>query len=262
MDHDRDRALDLVEPYTRLPWVRGAYLVGSASRPFRDRISDYDVEVAVDDAAYAGLSDDEKHVFAMDPERPTRVDYEYLLRPWSELEGLVASTRDLDHHPFQHARVLYDPAGEIAPLLARIAELPDEVRNVRCRVHFLEFVAVARRVQKGLDRGGEELSLRLVSADAVAALAKLLFVLERSWPGMRHWAAEELRLLGVDEELLGRMEAALADPARDRLDDLIAAARGLLDTHGFAFHHDWPAFRTWAFISDDGKRGFATWGAR
>ena len=257
-----ERASHLVEPYTREPWVRGAYLVGSASRPFRDRVSDYDVELAVDDAAYAALSDAERHVFAMDPDQPARVDYEFFLRPWSELEGLRASTRDLDHYPFQHARMLFDRSGELAPLLAELAELPEAVRDVRCRVHYLELVAMVRRAQKCAARGGEDLNMRLVIGEAVAALAKLLFLLERSWPAMRHWAADELRLLGVDEEMLGRMRSALADPEPGLLDDLLATTRGLLDDHGYGFHHDWPAFRTWAFLSDEGKRAMATWGAR
>src|SRR5262245_54611279 len=83
-----ERARSLVEPFTRHPWVRGIYLVGSASRPFRDAVSDYDFEIAVDDVAYERLAAAEKHTFAMDPEVPTRVDYEYYLRPWSELEAL------------------------------------------------------------------------------------------------------------------------------------------------------------------------------
>ena len=132
-----ERAAQLIEPYTREPWVRGIYLVGSASRPFRDRISDYDFEIAVDDDHYARASDDERHAFSIDPGPPPRVDYEFLLRPWSELEGLVASTRDVDHYPFQHARVLFDPDGALAPLLARIAALPDDVRDVRLRVHYM-----------------------------------------------------------------------------------------------------------------------------
>src|SRR5688572_18630021 len=132
------RAAELIEPYTREPWVRGIYLVGSASRPFRDQISDYDFEVAVDDDAFARASDDERHVFSIEPGPPPRVDYEFLLRPWSELEGLVASNRDVDHYPFEHARVLYDPEGALAPLLARIAALPDAVRETRLRVHYME----------------------------------------------------------------------------------------------------------------------------
>lgn len=39
-----ERAQELSAPYTNKPGVIGIYLVGSASRPFRDRLSDYDIE--------------------------------------------------------------------------------------------------------------------------------------------------------------------------------------------------------------------------
>jgi hypothetical protein len=252
-----ERARLLVEPYTLMPWVRGVYLVGSASRPFRDAVSDYDFEIAVDDDAYAGLPDAEKHIFAMDPDAPTRVDYEFYLRPWSELEALPDSTRDLDHHPFQHAKVLYDPEGALAPLLARIAVLPEEVRSVRVRVHYLELLAARGRSAKCAQRG-ETLNARLVGADGVAAAAKLLFLLSGSWPAMRHWASHELLIAGAHAGVVEQMKAAL-DGA---VTPLVDTVRELLDAHGFDFHHDIGALRTWAFISDEGKRAFLTWAAR
>src|SRR5438093_13455579 len=58
------------------------------------------------------------------------------------------------------------------------------------------------------------------------------------------------------------VRSALADPEPGLLDDLLATTRGLLDDHGYGFHHDWPAFRTWAFLSYEGRRAMATWGAR
>jgi hypothetical protein len=252
-----ERALRLVEPYTHHAWVRGVYLVGSASRPFRDAVSDYDFEIAVDDVAYGRLTAAEKHIFAMDPEVPTRVDYEFYLRPWSELEALRTSTRDLDHYPFQHASILFDRDGDLAPLLAHIAELPAAVRAVRCRVHYLEVLAAKGRSAKCAERG-ERLNARLVAADGVAALARLLFLLHGSWPAMRHWTSHELRIAGVDRAVVERMTAALEGDVAP----LLETAREQLDAHGFDFHHDIAAFRTWAFVSDEGKRALATWGAR
>lgn len=150
-----ERAARLIEPYTREPWVRGILLVGSASRPFRDRISDYDFEIAVDDDAYA-------------------------------------------------------------------------------------------------------LNSRLVTAGAVEALAKLLFLLAGSWPALRHWTSHELRLTGVDDDLLARMAETV-----ERVDpEIVEEAHRRLDDAGFDFHRDLPTFRKWAFLSDEGKRAFAAWGAR
>ena len=256
-----ERAAELIAPYTRLPWVRGIYLVGSASRPFRDRISDYDFEVAVEDGAYAGLSDAERHVYSIEPGPPPRVDYEFLLRPWGELESLVGSTRDVDHYPFQHARVLYDPEGALARLLARIAALPDDVRDERLRVHYMELFAGSRRAAKCFDRG-ESLNARLVVAGAVEALAKLLHLLAGSWPAMRHWTSHELRLAGVDDSYVAAMTALVEHPDPARMTDVLEEANRRLDEAGVTFHRDIPALRVWAFLSPEGKRAFAAWGSR
>ncbi len=257
-----ERAAHLIKPFTRDERVLGVLLVGSASRPFRDHVSDYDFEVIVDDETYARMPDAERHQFAMDPEIPTRVDYEFLNRPWSELDGLRHSTRDLDHHPFRHAEVMYDPTGNLEPLVREIGRLPDAVRALRCRVHYLELLASTRRAAKCVDRGEDAMNLRLLAADAVAALTKLLFLLAGSWPAMRHWASHELRLLGTDPALLTRMAEALEDPRPERLSGLFEDGRAQLDAHGFDFHHDPAAFRIWAFLTDEGKAAFLDWGSR
>lgn len=255
------RATELIEPYTKHPWVRGIYLVGSASRPFRDAISDYDFELAIEDEAYAGLTDSERHVYEIDLGPPRRVLHEFYLRPWSELESLPDSTRDLDHYPFQHARVMFDPEGELAPLLARISDLPDSVREVRLRVHYMEVASGAGRAAKCLERG-ETLNTRLVVADAVAALVKLLFLVERSWPAMRHWASHELALASVDAEIVADLTAAIDAPDMAAMRRLVEIARERLGAAGYDFFEDMDAFRQWAFLSDEGKSAFATWGAR
>lgn len=262
MDRKSDRALQLVEPYRKLPWARGAFLVGSASRPFADETSDFDIEVVADDAAYAEMSNGERHVFAMDPERPKRVDYEFLVRPWSELDSLRTSNRDVDHYPFSHARILFDRDGDVAPLLADLGRLPDAVRDVRCRVHYLETYMGIRRAQKCLDRRGDELNLRLIAAGAVDGFVKLLFVLHGSWPALRHWASNELRLLGEGEKRIATLVAVLASPERGALDELLEETHRRLDDAGFDFHREVASFRVWAFLSDEGKRAFREWGAR
>ena len=75
---------------------------------------------------------------------------------------------------------------------------------------------------------------------------------------MRHWTSHELRLAGVDDGLV----AAMTETA-DRVDPaLVAEAERRLDASGFDFHHDLTTFRQWAFLSDEGKRAFVTWGSR
>src|SRR5205085_772772 len=169
-----ERARALIEPYTRMEGVRGVYLVGSATRPWRDAISDYDFEVAVEDEAFERVPMEQRHTFVFDEGPPRRVDYEFFLRPWSELVAMRDSARDLDHYPFAHAIVLHDPTGELAEALRALARLPEEVRWPRLRVHYFEFFAGVRRATKQIERA-HPLDTRLVVGDAVRALAQVLF---------------------------------------------------------------------------------------
>ena len=101
-----ERARELIKPYRKMDGLVGIYLVGSATRPFRDRdpLSDYDFEVVMEDEAFSRVPPDKKLVFVIEEGPPRRVDHEFYLRPWKELSGLVRSTLDLDHHPYQPRR--------------------------------------------------------------------------------------------------------------------------------------------------------------
>jgi hypothetical protein len=253
-----ERAAELARQYIGQPGVLGVYLVGSASRPFRDATSDYDIEVAVTDDVYDATPLADRHVFVIDEGPPRRVDHEFYLRPWSELVGLATSTRDLDHYPFRHAVVLHDPDGALAALFEALGTLPDDVRATRTRVHYLGFLYGAGRAQKCLARG-DALNTRLVLDDAIASLVKLLFVLRGLWPAMRHWAKQELREAGVGNAIVDLAEQTLADPSIEGLRALVALANEEMDAAGVSIHRDATAMREWAFLTDEGKQAFREW---
>jgi len=258
-----ERAKELSRPYAARKDVIGIYVVGSATRPQRDDLSDYDIEVILDDAAYAQTPDAERQVFAYRDGEPKIVDYEFYLRPWSEFLALVLSTQDLFHHAYQHAAILHDPDGRVAPVVRRLAELPEGIRQDRLRVHYLEFrfaLGRARKTEQGArDR---DLNLRLLRGDAACALVKVLFLAARSWPATHHWVEQELRLIGVPDALLQDVESTLRDLSQERTKRLVEAVDAWLDQRGETFHRDTSALFTWAFHRDEGKGAFERWAGR
>lgn len=256
-----ERARELSRPYMAREDVVGIYVVGSATRPHRDALSDYDIEVILDDTAYESTPDAERQVFAYKDGEPKVVDYEFYLRPWSEFAALASSTQDLFHYPYQYAVVLHDPRGRIAPVVARLAELPEGIRQDRLRVHYLEFRFALGRARK-TERRSDDLNLRLLRGDAATALAKVLFLAARSWPATHHWVGQELRLLGVPDALLCDMSGALAEPTPERTKSLVDTVGAWLDERGETFHRDGAALITWAFHRREGREAFERWAGR
>lgn len=255
------RVRELIKPYLDMNGLVGIYVVGSSTRPFRDELSDYDIEIIVDDGVYEALPDEKRHVFVIEEGPPRRVDHEFYLRPWSEYEALLGSPLDLFHYPYQHAVVLHDPSGRVTDVVKGLAELPEAVRAARLRVHYLEYAFALGRARKTAERGGD-LNVRLIYGEALAALVKLLFLLYGSWPSTLHWTQQELSVLGVSEGLVARIGETFAHPTKEGLSALTDAVKGELEAHDEAFHKDPQALMRWAFLRKDGKDAFATWGGR
>jgi hypothetical protein len=264
-----ERARELIRPYLEKDGVIGIYLLGSVTRPYRDGLSDYDIEVVVEDAVYEATPDEERQVFfykdGVEDGGRRVVDYEFYLVPWSDFVGLAESTHDLFHQPYQHAVILHDPDGRIAPIVAKLAELPGDVRRERMIVHYLEFLyrlGRARKTASRADGSGSEINLRLLHGDALSALVKLLFLANGSWASVKHWSEEELRLLGVPDDLLVRMRCLDGPPTSEETKALVEAVRSFLDDCGGTFHRDIDRIQRWLFFTKEGKRAFERWGLR
>ena len=174
------RARELIKPYLDTDGLIGIYVVGSATRPFRDGLSDYDFEVVVEDETYAALPDAEKHRFVIDEGPPRRADHEFYFWPWSGFEGLLYSKVDMFHFAYQYPVVLHDPTGRLQTVIEKLAALPEDVRTIRTKVHYLEYRWGTGRANKTFGRGAT-LNGRLVVAEALIAL----IFLQRSsvrWP--------------------------------------------------------------------------------
>jgi len=255
------RARELIKSYLGMDGLIGVYVVGSATRPFRDCLSDYDFELVVEDGTYAALPNEERHRFVIDEGPPRRIDHEFYFWPWSGFEGLLASKLDMFHFAYQHAVVLHDPTGRLQAVIDRFAALSEGVRKTRTKVHYLEYRWGTGRAKKTLRRGAT-LNGRLVVAEALIALVKLLFLVNNSWVSTRHWTTHELELLGVPDDLLSAIERTLADPKSESLDRLMEDVHGYLEFKGETLHHEVEALDRWAVLTDEGKTAFQTWGAR
>jgi len=261
-----ERARELIGPYVGKQGVIGIYLLGSITRPYRDELSDYDIEVIVEDDLYERTPNDERQLFFFkegtpEGERPV-VDYEFYLIPWSDFTGLTESTHDLFHQPYQHAIILYDPEERIAPIIARHAELPEKTRQERITVHYLDFLYRLGRARKTATRAGHRLNLALLYADAVRSLVKLLFLVKRSWAAPAHWSEQELRALGVPDPLVEAAKRLGPDCTAEEVRSLVEAVRAFMDENDVTTHHNMETIQPWVFFTRDGKTAFERWGAR
>ena len=258
-DADLERARELVRSHVARDGVIGAYLVGSATRPFRDALSDLDLELVLEDEAYAATPLEERHVFVIDEGPPRRVDHELYLRAWSDFAALVDSRQDVVRAGYRHAVVLHDPQGRVAPVVERLAEMPAAVRDARLRVHWLELLFGLGRAQKTLGRG-KELDARLVLADALRAAVKVLFVAADAWPAPTHWTREELALLDVPAPLLDRLATCASSIDLEEWRALHAGIRARLEARGLRCLEDAEVLVQWAFLTAEGRAAFERWG--
>jgi len=218
---------------------------------------------------YENLSDDEKHVIALEEGSERRIDHEFYIRPVSELEEMISSTRDLSHYPYQHAVVLHDPSGEMTRIISKLARLPRSIRDVRMRVHFLEFSLALRRSRKAIKRGGK-LNVQLLYCQAFTALVKLLFLVMGSWPAGHHWSEQELSIVGVDPAFISCLGRLASCPTEENMTTLEARVRTwlvekkqlLTDIEEETFQDTYRNLVSWAYSTPDGKKAFEAWSFR
>ncbi|MFC2095355.1 hypothetical protein ACFLSW_02815 [Candidatus Bipolaricaulota bacterium] len=256
------RARELIKPYLEKEGVIGIYVVGSATRPYRDALSDYDIEVIVEDDIYERTPMDERQVFAFKEDEPKVVDYEFYLIPWSDFVHLTESAHDLFHYPYQHAEILHDPEGRIGQVIRDLAKLPEDIRIDRMTVHFLEFLYRLGRARKTADRGERPINLSLLRGDALGSLIKLIFLVMKSWPSMKHWSEQEFAEMGISDGLIGLVNAWIEDPTSENARALVGAVREFLSDSGETFHQDMEGIQQWLFFTKEGKAAHERWGAR
>ncbi len=183
---------EAIERLRATPEVRGILLVGSRTRGFHEGTSDFDLEVIVEDSAFAALAPADRLALVWDG-RPfqSRLLGDVLTESWSHLAEKEQSPLDVDHWPYEAAPIWFDRDGSLAPLVAAIARFPEAIWEERLQLHYVDFWYHTARARRTAERGSA-LNHALVLHRAVHACLQTLFVLNRRWPPLPHWAEQAL----------------------------------------------------------------------
>jgi hypothetical protein len=216
------------------PEVLGVLLVGSKSRGHGDPLSDDDLEVLLTGEAFTRLGPEEcgdAKIVGEGDERRIIYDAQYL--PLGDLERKAGSTFDLDHWPYERARVLFDRDGRTQRAVTAAGAMSEEFRAARLRHGALDGWIAFQRAKKTVKRTGAG-PVRLLVDRGVRALSRVLFALEGRWVPLDHWYEAELRTLrdpaGVGPRLLETLATARPEALGQALDSLAAplAREGVL----------------------------------
>jgi len=228
MEEERQRAVRVTRAQQIFPltaarleeWVSrsdvaGVLLVGSKSRSYGDALSDDDLEVILENESHARLTPTDciEYLFVGEGgERRLVYDAQYI--SLGELEAKARSARDLDHWPYEAARVLFDRDGRVAAAVASAALMDEGFRRARLLHGTIDAGVTVKRALKTAGRGMEG-AARMLLARGAKALTRVLFALERRWVPLDHWLEPELKTLKEGQDAARGLLEALrnGDPA-------------------------------------------------
>ena len=212
------------------PEVLGVVLIGSQSRGHADSLSDDDLEVLLtDEAAAARAPADCGELFFEGEGESRRLIYDTQYTSLSDLRRKAGSVHDLDHWPYERARVLFDRDGQTAAAVRAAGSMDPAFRQIRLLHATIDTGIAARRAEKTLRRG-HQAAARLLIARGAKALSRVLFALNDRWVPLDHWLDSELRTIsdptGAAPLLIGALVSGRPErllDALDGLEDLLAA---------------------------------------
>jgi hypothetical protein len=219
-----------VEAWAADPGVLGVLLVGSKSRGHEDARSDDDLEVLLTDAAFARLKPAECHAALIEGEGAARrVVYDAQLTSLTDIEKKRDSVVDLDHWPYERARIVFARDPRVAGAVKAAGRMDPGFQRARLAYATLDGWFAARRAIKTRERGFDAAVALLVDRGA-RALIRVLFALESRWTPLDHWLERELATLEDPQRAGDLLLAALRDRspeavlgAFERLEDRLAA---------------------------------------
>ena len=223
-----------VETWAADPEVLGVLLVGSKSRGHTDARSDDDLEVLLSPAAFARLKPTECHALLIEGEGAARrVVYDAQLTSLGDLEGKLKSNADLDHWPYERARVVFARDPRIARTVQALGRMDPEFRRARLAYATLDGWFAARRAIKTRERGFEAAVALLVDRGA-RALIRVMFALEGRWAPLDHWLEREIATLEDPSRAGALLLAALREKSPEAITAAFERLEDRLATEGVA----------------------------
>ncbi|MNX75075.1 hypothetical protein D3C86_1065330 [compost metagenome] len=213
--------------------VVGVLLVGSKCRGYGDALSDDDLEVLLTDEAHARLSPEATSEVVFSGEGASRkLVYDAYYTAISDLEGKVASPRDLDHWPYEQAQVLFDRDGRVEAAVRAAGRMDLAFRRLRLLHAGIDAYNAVYRAQK-CKRRDFEAAVATNVARGAKALSRLLFALEGRWVPMDHWLEPELASLSDSEACVPLLLQALKTHDPDPLLQALTRLQSALEAEGF-----------------------------
>lgn len=248
-----ERARAIAAPFREQAGVIGAFVFGSATRPYADAHSHVDVQIVVEAGAGHDVSQVREPAGDKRSSELWKIDIEDLARR-------LEQNADMHRYRVAHADVLYDTSDRIAALVARAAHVRPDVREARMRVHHYDFAKATQALLKAEKRERRPTAM-LFAAELVVAAGNLLLLARHQWPPPLHWLFEELAAAGTPPEIVaGLRELAVAPSARSA-----RRLRGQIDAYllanGITFVRDPEAL--WASINntEKGQLAHVTYGS-
>lgn len=210
-----------LEEWKSDPKVLGVLLVGSKSRGYGDELSDDDLEVILTDESHSRLSPAATIEFLFVGEGESRrTVFDAYYTSLSDLRSKAASARDLDHWPYEAARVLFDRDGRVGAAVEAAAKMAPEFRRARLLHGTVDAGVAFRRASKTSGRGMEGAG-RLIVSRGARALVRVVFALEWRWAPLDHWLEPALRGLPNGGRFADRLgEALLSGSSRPLAEEL------------------------------------------
>lgn len=215
-----ERTLERVAEFAADPEVLGVVWVGSRSRGYGDAMADDDLDVLLTPAAHAKVDPADSFVMERHPSAdPPRLVFDAYLTSLAALQAKAASSRDVDHWPYERARVLFarEPAVEAAVRAA--AAMAPGFRQARILHGALDTVVAIARARKA-EKRELPVATAMLLARGAKALTRVLFALERRWAPLDHWLDPELASLA---DPVGAVPALIDAITGGRWEDLQTA---------------------------------------